>query len=301
MATARYESGPGDPAWEKRSQEMTRFALDDQRSPFAVDAELELVRDTAMKDGRIDHYTHVAKIAQQLYNSGQIHLRANVRDALEVARAAVGEYDANGIAAERLIISKALETDLDAANLDDLIATILHLGQNKSLPRSASDLQQERQAVATAQEEFERGTLIRSITRGKPAFPLWSPIHGKAMSVSSGSLQHESTQRLKEIADSVERYRALRDGRPVVPVAEQVDEGIVATITAQKKTTGYMGSDAQDEFLAHPDHPEREYTQKEIKQNLRQLLFIHGQSRGQARVNAINRVLRGEQYNGPRP
>lgn len=293
--------GRGDPEWERWSRDRVRTGLADQGFKTTInEADVVLLRDKVVDSSRarLDHPTTIVKIAQEMLEAEEF---SSVRVALSQAKEKVPEYDANSIPAKREIFARANAADLDFANVDDLAATILHLGQKQFLPLSELGKQEKLQAENVGREELERNALIRSITRGKSAFPLWSPIHGKAMSVSSDSLAHENTQRLREIADSVERYRALRDGRPVAPVQQDVEEGVTATITVQKKTTGYMGDDAQDEFLAHPSDPTREYTPREVKQNIRELLFINGQSRGQARVNAINRVLRGEQFNGPRP
>src|SRR5882724_3983915 len=158
--TARYESesgGPGDPLWERQSRDMVKNALADQGFKTTLnDADILMLRDRVMatRGARLDY---PVKIAQAMLESGEF---SSVRAALETAKQMAPEYDANCLAAERMIIKKAIETELDAANSDDLVATILHLGKNGSLPRSASDLQQERQIRADVQKDFERVALV---------------------------------------------------------------------------------------------------------------------------------------------
>ena len=298
----RYESGPGDPEWESQMRERVRTGLEDQLFHTNLnEADLGALRDRvfATRGARLDYPTDVAKIARQMLEAWEF---SSALGALRGAKGLTPKYDSSGIAAKPFIFKLADELDINFADHRALAAVITQLGEKGILPLSESGQQEERQARAVAQDESERSALIQSITRGHKSFPIFSPAYGKAKNVDSASLEHETTERLREIDKAVAAYRSARDGARVDPIRERVnDEGISATFTTQKKTAGYMGSDANDEFLAHPSDPTREYTPREVKQNIRELLFINGQSRGQARVNAINRVLRGEQYTGPRP
>ena len=100
------------------------------------------------------------------------------------------------------------------------------------------------------------------------------------------------------IAAEVAAYRVARDGQAPAPV-EQADTTIEATVPAPKIPVEAQVT-ATDEFLAHPDFPDREYTKRELmsmdRAGYSRLLFSNGQSRGAARRNAISRILSGKPF-----
>jgi hypothetical protein len=304
--TARYESesfvNSGNPAWEKQTREWVRNALDNFPTKLN-EADIGALRDKifATHGLRLDRPVDVLYIADKMLAAWEF---SSVRAALERAKQKAPEYNANFYGAKELIFARAHAIDCDFANEDDLAAIIVHLGDSGSLPKSELGKQEQRQAEDMAREQLERDRLIASITRGHSSFPFYSPAHGKAKNVDSASLEHESTERLREIADSVSRYREARDGKPVERTKEVADDSVTSTERAPKYASRGVPQfePGNDEYLEFPDsNPSREYTPREIKASIRELLFQNGQSRGPKRVGAINRILRNEQYNGPRP
>jgi hypothetical protein len=317
------------PGWTERYKTSTEDVVRDALINFSTrfptklnEAEILAVRDKiyAMPNPRFEPadvlLTAKEMLAQTINHVPGDSLEGKFQSvllALQRAKELVSEYDASGVGAQKAIFNLAVERGFNLSDEQQLAAVITDLGQPKNgqqqgfLPQSASARQQQTKFENEAREQFEKDRLIQSITRGKTGFPLPRTLqkkylnedHGKAINRDSASLQRLSLEDLREIDQAVAAYRSTRDGVPVAPVAEQVEEGVSATRPAQQ--TNYMGSDALDEFLAHPSDPNREYSPKEVKQNIRELLFNKGQSRGPARVAAINRILRGESYIGPRP
>jgi hypothetical protein len=319
-----YRRNPNPPKTTDRSPvDPTRQWVRDGLTNFPTtlnDGDILAVRDKifATYGRRCDRPSDVLKSAEELLTQTINHIPGtpmvgvftSVLGALERAQEEMAEYDTHGLGAQKAILELAVKRGFDLGDEQALMVVITNLGQPKNgqqqgfLPQSASARQQQNKFENEAREHFEKDRLIKSITRGKPGFPLPRTLqkkylnedHGKAINRDSASLARLGLEDLREIDQAVADYRNTRDGMRVAP-ADQV-EGITATV---QNKTGYMGSNAQDEFLAHPSDPTREFTPKEVKQNIRELLFQNGQSRGPARVAAINRILRGESYNGPRP
>src|SRR5262249_1639596 len=128
------------------------------------------------------------------------------------------------------IIQFAAKAGLDVGVEEDLAAVIENLGTNGRLQLSEFGLRRKQEHEAIGREQLERAELIAEITRGKEAFPIWSPAHGKAKQVASSSLEQESTENLRAIAAGVTAYRAARDGKASTINPSQMDntEGVSA-------------------------------------------------------------------------
>jgi hypothetical protein len=245
MNKSRIGMETGSPEWQKWSFELLRNQLDELLPAYGLDAEVRLLRDEIFRSGRLDDARHVLEVAKRWIAEGRLGYKANIREALAIAQEKTPHFDLTSLASQRLIISRALELSNEGVRLDSpaaLAAIATSLGRSGTIPLSEFGRDQERQANAKSQDAATRGKLIQSITRGKSAFPLWSPLHGKAMQVDSSSLEHETTERLKEIDAAVTRYRALRDGERVAPVAQQTDDSITATVPA-KASVPFMGGE----------------------------------------------------------
>ncbi len=144
-----------------------------------------------------------------------------------------------------------------------------------------------------------RQYLIDIISSGRATYPFWNSAHGQVRWLDVVGLEAESEEMLEALAIKTPELRAMLAGKAAPkPVAPAADEGITSTVKARS----IQHPQAQDEFLAHPDHPEREYTKQEIARMSRaeynNLIYIQGQPRGIARTTAINRILRNEPYAG---
>jgi hypothetical protein len=225
----------------------------------------------------------------------------------EAIRQAQTDYDVSSDAAQRMIVQAGFKSNVDLADKDAVFAVIMDLGDyKKALPLSAAGRQRRDEEDRRAKEQAERARIIQNITGGKSHFMLpqasqkrlWNVDYGKPKSVPSSSLEGESLDALRVIAAEVAAYRVARDGQAPAPV-EQADTTIEATVPAPKIPVEAQVT-ATDEFLAHPDFPDREYTKRELmsmdRAGYSRLLFSNGQSRGAARRNAISRILSGKPF-----
>jgi hypothetical protein len=173
-----------------------------------------------------------------------------------------------------------------------MIDAALQLIDNKRLAPTPEHAQQERAAD-------HRRRLIATIESGHKTYPLWSTVHGQFRYLAVEELENETNEMLEALAQRVPEWREQLTGshRPE-PIKREAVEGVTAKVAPQK----VHYAEAEEEFLANPADPAREYTAKELKgmsnTEWRSLLFINGQSRGRARVAAVNRVLRGDKYTG---
>lgn len=156
------------------------------------------------------------------------------------------------------------------------------------------------QIAKKEQAVSQRRHWIATIANGKSTYPVWRKEHGQFRYPSVDDLQNESDEMLEALAQRVPEWRAQLAGRTAPkPSSSSVAEegGIVSAVKPQTRLV-----ETADEFLANPEHPEREYTATEIRRmsrpQINNLLFINGQSRGLARRNAVDRVLRSEPYQG---
>jgi len=152
-------------------------------------------------------------------------------------------------------------------------------------PHVVTTLTKNAATVAREEEADDRKSLIAMIAMDRPTFPIYSSLHGCVRWVDSKSLEQESTDRLREILESVENTRAA--------MSANRDE----QKTALKTIAAIAKGEADDIFLEDPQTPGQEYTAKRLKQlsreQYRAILFTpDGQSRGKAVTNAITRILR---------
>jgi hypothetical protein len=267
------------------------------------DADVISVRDRTFQQCGTFHKEYVLDAGKQMLLNGEW---SNVRDALAKAIRIANEWSAEGIAARNLILKDGFDAGLDLANEDDLAATIVKLGQNGQLLMSETGRLQQAANARRASELLERAKLIAAITAGKSMFDvprttqkrLWKCDYGRTKPVASSTLDGESLEDLRLIAAEVAAYRQARDGETAAPEAQQ-DDSIEASVPAPKVPVEARVM-ATDEFLAQPGDPSREYTRKELmglnRAAYNHLLFSNGQSRGQARHNAITRILQGKKF-----
>ncbi len=156
------------------------------------------------------------------------------------------------------------------------------------------------QIAKQEQAASQRTRWIATIANGKSTYPVWRKEHGQFRYSSVDDLQNESDEMLEALAQRVPDWRAQLAGRTAPkPSSSTVAEecGVASTVKPQSRHV-----ETADEFLANPEHPEREYTATEIRRmsrpQINNLLFINGQSRGLARRNAVDRVLRNEPHQG---
>jgi hypothetical protein len=172
-----------------------------------------------------------------------------------------------------------------------MVDAALQLIDNNRLAPTQEHADQERAA-------HHRRRLIATIASGNTTYPLWSTAHGQFRYLAVEELENESDEMLEALSQRIPEWRKQLGSRRPEPQVVEVDEGLTAKVAPQK----VHYAEAEDEFLGHPDDPTREYTPKELKgmsnTEWRKLLFINGQSRGKARVNAVNRILRNEKYTG---
>jgi hypothetical protein len=244
---------------------------------------------------------HVLEIGKDMLLKGEW---TSVQQALENAKRTANEWNAEGIGARNLLLQSAFNAGLDLAREEDLVATIVHLGEHGRLVPSEIGRQRQAEAAQHARDIQERAQLIGEITLGKEMFDLpqqtqrrlWKCDYGRPKAIASSSLDAETLEGLREIAADVRALNQFRYGTTAAPSLQE-DNTVTASIPAQKSPTV-----AQDEFLAHPADPSREYTRKELlslsRGEYNRLLFNGSQSRGVARRNAIERILRNQPYKG---
>ena len=154
--------------------------------------------------------------------------------------------------------------------------------------------------LGVTQEEYARQqaahhkqSLISTISGGgqHKTYPLFAANHGAFKYPLCSSLENESDEMLEALALRVPEWREQIAGGK--KQREQLPDGVTATQHAREREL------ESDEFLTFPDSdPPREYTIKEAKQNLRELLFYPDsrQGRGPRRVKAVNRLLSGRKF-----
>lgn len=138
---------------------------------------------------------------------------------------------------------------------------------------------------AAAQEQKCRSQLIETIANGSTQYKRFSKAQGAFRYFSVADLSRLPTEELQEIANEVSEARRVGD----LSAQELRAQVRASEAAAQQNTT--------DVFLAHPGHPEREYTATELKRLSREqyrriLCFPNGQSRGPQFAAAITRILR---------
>jgi hypothetical protein len=231
-----------------------------------------------------------------------------VKVALEEAQRALPQYDLRSVGAQQEVINALMaEGGLDPCSLQDVTKIAKHLGAANRISLSDFGRRQRQDRAAQTQLATEITRLRLNITKGQDLFVMprgflqkkyFGSDYGKARNVQSSFLDNLDVDALREIEAAVRAYRVARDGHAEPTAAPEAPaEGVVASVQAQKHT-----AEPTDEFLAHPDHPEREYTRKELmtldRRAYSNLLFMGGQSRGVARRNAIERILRNQPFQG---
>jgi hypothetical protein len=285
---------------DRRTRNWVREVLQGLKST-PNDGDVVAVRDrTHEKYGRWDR-EYVTEVGKDMLLNGEW---TAAQTALEKAKKTANEWQAEGIAARNLILKVAFGAGLDLSREEDLVATIVHLGQKNQLNPSEIGRQRQAAAAQTARDIQERARLTASITLGKEMFDLpqssqkrlWRTDYGRPKAIPSSTLDNESLEDLRLIAAEVADLRKAKYGTTAAPETQQ-DNGLEASVPAQR-----IPAEPQDEFLASATDPSREYTRKELMSLSRgeynRLLFNNGQSRGAARRNAIERILRGQPYRG---
>ena len=156
-----------------------------------------------------------------------------------------------------------------------MIDAALQLVDHSRLAPTQAHAEQERAAD-------HRRRLIATIASGNTTYPLWSAIHGQFRYLPVEDLESETNEMLEALSQRVPEWRKQLGSRSPEPVKREAVEGVTAKVAPQK----VHYAEAEDEFLAHPSDPAREYNAKELKSmsntEWRHLLFINGQSRGRA-------------------
>jgi len=135
--------------------------------------------------------------------------------------------------------------------------------------------------------------LINIVTEnGKhKTYPLWAANYGTFKYIAADTLENESDDMLVALAGRVPGWRKQIAGDR--PEREKLPDGVTAIQHAREREL------ESDEFLVFPgSDPPREYTMREAKANLRELMFYPGsnQGRGPRRTAAINRLLSGRKF-----
>ena len=187
---------------------------------------------------------------------------------------------------------------IDANDSNVLLGIISSLGDQENWTRNLRGVEElaEQQLI----QRRQRRIAAISINGTKTQYPLWRPEHGQVRYYDCSTLEGEDDANLEALSNSVSSLRAQLAGATAPrPQASTTNDGLTSNVKPQNRLAAQ-----EDEFLAHPLNPEREYTATEIKKlspdDYRRLVFV-GDSRHQvnrSRSNAINRILRGEQFKG---
>jgi hypothetical protein len=164
------------------------------------------------------------------------------------------------------------------------ILTELHRGDDISLEslREVSRSSQCHLAINAATQEAERALqhrrqLISEIANHKESYCVWDKAHGQTRFYKVADLNDESDATVLEVHGLVMEYRRLA-GTPISELRKQ--------------------ERPDDVFLAHPDHPEREYAPAELKKlqrhEFRRLLFTDSGQSKPGVSEAITRILKGQ-------
>jgi hypothetical protein len=194
------------------------------------------------------------------------------------------EYDTGGT---RSLLLSTAQKPITSARLADALHELVRDNPQRLAVR---------QDVAAARErQHRRRAHINTISvSGKfTNYPLWSSAHGGFKWLLCSTLENESDEMLAALAERVPSWRVqIKHGsvkEESIPDSDSMGE--LNTRPEQVELPN-------DEFLAFPGDPSREYTPREAKQNLRELMFFpnSNQGRGPRRVAAINRLLSGRKY-----
>ena len=195
------------------------------------------------------------------------------------------DYDSR---ATRSLLIKSSELPINAKNL----ANELH----RRLRDDPQSLALRPEAYAKQQQTNQRRMWINAITGdGKHStYLVWASNYGGFKWLPCSGLENEADEMLGALAQRVPEWRKqITGGYQKVEAPPQTD------------SLGELNSKPEhverenDEFLQFPgSDPPREYSIRECKSDLRNLLFLPGtnQSRGQRRVAAVNRLLSGRKY-----
>jgi hypothetical protein len=173
------------------------------------------------------------------------------------------ELDAN----ESVLVSNLRGDEVTIETLSELMANpsvVKHLAKNQAFHIAE-------RAIA------DRQRLIDEIASGKESYCVWDKSHGQARWYKVTDLNDESDATVLEVHGLVMEYRRLA-GTPISELRKQ--------------------ERPDDVFLAHPDHPEREYAPAELKKlqrhEFRRLLFTDSGQSKPGVSEAITRILKGQ-------
>jgi hypothetical protein len=288
-ASSKIKQGPGDPEWETWTTERVRNLVDEHFPTLSTQqAFLIQVRDEIFRTGRLDREEHCISVIKRM----NLPMKPELRNALDVGWQSSPYQPCD--AYEKQILDEALGSGLcDITSIQTLKGILMRLGEQYGWALNSEGVRQmqERQAAE------RRKRLIQTIAAGRSTYPLFVKAHGQVRYFEVALLENETDETLESLALTVPQLRSQIAGRNSVKRAQpQVEEGISLTAPAQKHAVQVV----DDEFLAHPQHPEREYTASEIKrlssEAYRRLVFSGSQSRGAARRAAITRILSGRNF-----
>ena len=288
--TSKITHGFGDPEWEHWSLKLVRNLLNDYAPNLtAGQAFLPLVRDRILSTGRLDDGPHCLSVIDEMHRNGELPLRPEI----EAARSkAWGEsLYVRKKAFDLMIAEEAHYSGVRADDPRGLLEIIQRLGGQENWPLNEEGLRRQRQQ----QNIQRRQRLIQTIAAGRTTYPVWKSEHGQFRYYDVASLENETDEMLEALAQRVPEWREQIAGGRKESKSRATVEGVSLTSPAQKHIEV-----ADDEFLAHPSDPTREYNAREIKSMSREqynrLIFAQGQSRGKARTNAVTRILAGRKF-----
>ena len=194
------------------------------------------------------------------------------------------DYD---LAANRGLILSGSQLPIDVANLTAEFHRLL-----RDAPERLGLRPEAENRRRAANQRHARINVITGSGRFS-SYPVFSKVHGQVRWVSCAGLQNESDETLGFLAEHVPLLR-----RQISDDKEQSSAHPQNDSLGQLSVKPHRHIEENDEFLAHPQHSEREYTISEAKADLKNLLFLpnSNQSRGPRRVAALNRLLAGRKY-----
>jgi hypothetical protein len=270
--------------------ERVKNVLNDYAPNLTVQhAFLPLVRDRIFQTGRLDDLAHCLWVIDEMHRKGELPLRPEIEEARSDAWRK--SLYVRKKAYDLMVAEEAHYSGVRANDAQGLLEIIQNLGQQHDWKLNEEGLRRQHQR----QDIQCRERLIQTIAAGRSMYPVWRPEHGQFRYFPIADLENESDEVLKALAQRVPEWREQIGGHSLKGTKPQAEEGVTLSVPAQK----HVGV-ANDEFLAYPTDPTREYTTQEIKRMSRdeynRLVFAHGQSRGTARRNAITRILAGRKY-----
>lgn len=288
--------------------EQIRAVLDERGyGAYGKDGEVRLLADEVRLGGNF--LIEVIDVARRWKASGRLSLRPFMRKIVVEAFDLVPQY-ACSVSAINLLMEDIGNAGLyfDALKPSDLIPYIESHGRAGEIGLSAYGEALQQQQRGEQYETSLRAKIIQNITNGKPTYSAFSKIHGQVRQFNSAELETMSTGDLRAVEAAVMGYRQRRDGdvggpqeaaESNAPAADRwltENRGLQTTAPAPKNVPVI----ADDEFLACPSDPSREYTRKELVNmrpaDLKNLILCGGQQRSKARSNAISRILQGRRY-----